>query len=298
VNKAWKNGDNVRASDVVEATRADPQTVRLIADGSGNVDDAYDRAVIRAANSDSVDSYKQLDRAVRKVDDLDGTQQRRAKQLIAETDGAGVRLVDELDTTQLRTVMDAVDSTDGLARLSRQFDAGTVESRHIDEITDLLDSGDMDEADLRRFAEMLNQRGSDSVTADDLLDVAQKGELSETRLVTKDRDGELIRLQSGDTDSGLEHIEGRHVNGDIVRRQQANGKDTGAASFFPTGRKIDVDGKTTELPDKMDNKDVKELIYETVKEGSKDAGSGDRIQYTLKPSEHGYDYGIKRMVRV
>ncbi|GGM51362.1 hypothetical protein GCM10009006_35670 [Haloarcula argentinensis] len=35
------------------------------------------------------DFYKQLDRAVRKVDFLDGTQQRRAKQFIAETDGAG-----------------------------------------------------------------------------------------------------------------------------------------------------------------------------------------------------------------
>ncbi|MDQ2074807.1 VWA domain-containing protein [Haloarcula sp. H-GB4] len=298
--KAWKNGDNVGASDVAEATSADPQTVRLIADGSGDVDDAYDRAIIRAANSDSIDSNKQLHRVVRKVDDLDATRQRRAKQLIAETDGAGIKLVDELDTTQLRTAMDAVDSTDGLSRLSRQFDAGTVEGRHIDEITDLLDSGDMDGADLRRFSKMLHQRGSDpliddSIDADDLLDVAQKGELSETRLVTKDRDGEPIRLQSGDTDSGLEHIEGRHVNGDIVRRQQANGKDSGAASFFPTGRKIEVDGKTNKLPDKMNGKDVKELIYETVEEGSKDAGRGDRIQYTLKPSDHGHDYGIERM---
>jgi len=120
--KAWKNGDNVRSSDVAEATRADPQTVRLIADGSGNVDDAYDRAVIRAANSDSIGSYKQLDRAVRKVDDLDGTQQRRAKQLIAETDGAGVKLVDELDDDTLRRVLgdSDIDAAD-LSRATRKY---------------------------------------------------------------------------------------------------------------------------------------------------------------------------------
>jgi hypothetical protein len=87
-------------------TNADGETLRILADGSGSIDQSYRRGVARAADGDSIDSYKQLDRAVRKVDDLDGTQQRRAKQLIAETDGAGVRLVDELDGDGLQRVPD------------------------------------------------------------------------------------------------------------------------------------------------------------------------------------------------
>ncbi|WP_181686659.1 VWA domain-containing protein [Halorhabdus salina] len=183
--------------------------------------------------------------------------------------------------------------------LGRAYAAGDLDASHVRRLDELVDAGDMDSADVRRFSEMLEQRDSDaliddSIEADDLLDVAQKDKLGETRLLTK-RDGEVIRLQSGDIESGLEHIEGRHVNGNIVRRQQANGKDTGAASFFPTGRKIEVDGKTKELPDKMSDQDVQELIYETVEEGSRDPGRGDRIQYTLKPSDNGYDYGVERM---
>nr|WP_255356082.1 hypothetical protein [Haloarcula sp. CBA1127] len=136
--KTWKNGDNVGASDVAEATSADPQTVRLIADGSGDVDDAYDRAIIRAANSDSIDSNKQLHRVVRKVNDLGGTQQRRAKQLIADTDGAGVKLVDELGDDTLRkllgdTDIDAVD----LSRATREY-------------------GDLDEGEARQFRRLLD----------------------------------------------------------------------------------------------------------------------------------------------
>ncbi|RLM32587.1 hypothetical protein [Haloarcula sp. Atlit-120R] len=136
--KAWKNGDNVRASDVAEASSADPQTVRLIADGSGDVDDAYDRAVIQAANSDSVASNKQLKRVVRKVDELDGTRQRRAKQLIAETDGAGVKLVDELDDNTLRrTLRDSDVEIDELSRATRKY-------------------GGLDEDDARQFRRILD----------------------------------------------------------------------------------------------------------------------------------------------
>ncbi len=116
---------------------ADPQTVRLIADGSGDVDDAYDRAVIRAANSDSVDSYKQLDRAVRKVDDLDGTRQRRAKQLIAETDGAGVKLIDELDGDGLQRVIDL--------EIDRADEFRTAAARN-------LERGNADTNDIEKFA--------------------------------------------------------------------------------------------------------------------------------------------------
>ncbi|WP_336331209.1 hypothetical protein [Haloarcula sp. CGMCC 1.2071] len=132
--KAWKNGDNVRASDVAEASSADPQTVRLIADGSGDVDDAYDRAVIQAANSDSVASNKQLKRVVRKVDDLDGTRQRRAKQLIAETDGAGVKLVDELDDNALNNLLDYDgESARGMRkRITELYDNGDIRKNQIE----------------------------------------------------------------------------------------------------------------------------------------------------------------------
>lgn len=48
------------------------------------------------------DDGRRKDSVVKQVDDLDATRQRRAKQLIADTDGARVKLVDELDDSAIR----------------------------------------------------------------------------------------------------------------------------------------------------------------------------------------------------
>ncbi|SFR97794.1 hypothetical protein SAMN05216559_1915 [Halomicrobium zhouii] len=113
---------------------ADGETVRILMDGSGDVDQSFRRAVARSADGDSIDSYTQLDRAVEKVDDLDGTRQRRAKQLVAETDGAGVKLVDELDDDGLRRVLDLeIDSADRFrTAAARKVDAGHADADDVD----------------------------------------------------------------------------------------------------------------------------------------------------------------------
>ena len=79
------------------ARHLDDSTLRVMADGSGDTNDAFVRGVYRAADDDSVSSYGQIDRAVERIDDLDGPAQTRAKRLVADTDGDGVKYIDELD---------------------------------------------------------------------------------------------------------------------------------------------------------------------------------------------------------
>jgi hypothetical protein len=56
----------------------------------------------------------------------------------------------------------AVRRYEGLdAETQAEFDDGVVERRHHSEISELVDSGDMDGADLQRFSEMLDRRDRD-----------------------------------------------------------------------------------------------------------------------------------------
>lgn len=74
----------------------------------------------------------------------------------------------------------------------------------------------MDGTDLGRLSEMLERRGSDpliddSIDADDLLDVAQKGEVSDTQLVVTDGEGELRWLEfNGGESVGFDKILSKH----------------------------------------------------------------------------------------
>ena len=123
------------------ARQFDDQTVRIVADGSGDVDEAFRRGVYRAADDDAIDSYSQLDRAVRQVDELDGAQQRRAKQLVSDTNGAGVKLVDELDETTLTRLLDEDGIDRGqLAHATRNY-------------------GELDGSDARQFRQLLDDDG-------------------------------------------------------------------------------------------------------------------------------------------
>jgi hypothetical protein len=247
----------------------------------GGVDTSFREAVADAANSDAIDSFDQLDDAVRKIDDLDGEANLRARELIDETDGVGLKFVDEFETTQLRTVMDAVESTDGLVRLSRQFDAGTVDSRHLDEITDLLNSGDMDGADVRRFSEMLDRKDSDpliddSIDANDLLARAQKSDLSNSLGIVQ-RGSKISILPDGDSDTGWTHIKSRHIDGTYKIDQ----KDS--TSFFPVGQKV----KGKKLSTKLSESDVKRMVLDTIKYGD-EAVTGSRAKYYFEPTSNGY----------
>ena len=86
------------------ARHLDDSTLRVMADGSGDTNDAFVRGVYRAADDDSVSSYGQIDRAVERVDDLDGAAKTRAKRLVADTDGDEIWLIDDIDSSTLERV--------------------------------------------------------------------------------------------------------------------------------------------------------------------------------------------------
>ncbi|WP_265109403.1 vWA domain-containing protein [Halosolutus halophilus] len=123
-----KQVDNVKT-----AGKLDEQTVRIVADGSGELDESFRRAVYRAADDDAV-SYSQIDRAVRKVDELDGVHRQRTKELIADAPGAGVKFVDEIDANTIRRLTDYDgDSAAGMREsLARHYSSGTVTDDQID----------------------------------------------------------------------------------------------------------------------------------------------------------------------
>jgi len=92
--------------------KLDPRTVRAIADGSGNIDEAYREVILRQYNTDAIDD-DQIDTVVQLVEnDLTGDKKHRAKQLIIDTeaDGAGIRLIDELEPADRDTMLTLDDS--------------------------------------------------------------------------------------------------------------------------------------------------------------------------------------------
>jgi hypothetical protein len=105
--QAYKNLVRKTGDDAVEVlAKSDGPARELVTDGG--VDEGFRKGVARAADSEAIDSFDQIDDAVRKIEDLDGPANRRAKLLVYDTDGAGVKLVDELDDSTLQTVL-AVD---------------------------------------------------------------------------------------------------------------------------------------------------------------------------------------------
>jgi hypothetical protein len=80
--------------------------VRVALDGSGSLDESFRRSLARAADGETIDSYAQLDRAVRDIEDLSGPRQRRAKELVADTEGEGIRLIDEMDDSSTSQLLD------------------------------------------------------------------------------------------------------------------------------------------------------------------------------------------------
>ena len=250
ITELWESSGH----DGIEFTAtADAGTVRVIADGSGSVDDSFDRAVARAANGDTIESYDQLDRAVRKIDDLDGTQQRRAKQLIADTDGAGIKLVDEVNENVLRPVV----NYDGSAgrrvrqRVARQYE-----------------QGDLDEADIDNFGRLIQDETIDA-DAHRILNIANNGgDLSETRRAVDVNDdipglkNDVVWLEEGNDAAGFKHILDRHGKSD---------------EFY------DMSG--VENPD-----DIENLVMKAVDEGDPQRipdvdGGGTAFEYTLRTGD-------------
>jgi hypothetical protein len=153
--------------------------------------------------------------AARRLVELD-TQTLR--ELIAAGQAASVsRLIDEAGDAGLAVLKNVDDGTS--VALVRQFNANRIDSTQFQRISDLLERGEIDQTDLQRFTEMLDD-STVSTESEALLDVAQKGDLSETRRAVAVRnditgvDSDVIWLENGNDAAGFQHILNRHGTSD------------------------------------------------------------------------------------
>ncbi|SFR97753.1 hypothetical protein SAMN05216559_1908 [Halomicrobium zhouii] len=119
---------------------ADDDTVRILADGSGDVDHSFRRAVARAADSNAIDSYAQLDRAVRRFDDLDGDRADTFRRLAADdtTGDSWLRVAgsSDIDSDSVRRTIDRVEEIEHGSRVERYRKASDVNDRDYDSSTE------------------------------------------------------------------------------------------------------------------------------------------------------------------
>lgn len=75
-----------------------------------------------ASRSDTIDSFDQLDTAVRRIGKLDGQRRQVAKQFVrnTEVDGQALKLISEIDESTLRRLTDLDDGTQFRQALARQ----------------------------------------------------------------------------------------------------------------------------------------------------------------------------------
>jgi len=164
------------------------------------------------------------------------------------------------DVTDLFTGSDTVVTN----RLIRRHAEGDLDRSHLKRIDEFVESGTMDQADVRRLTEMLEQRGSDpliddSIDADDLLsEVNKNGDLRETIAISKSEDGTVNWLE-----------EGRLAP--ETRRSDEYIVDEGGAGWehIKHNRIDNPDGNQfLRYGDKFESKqEVKDLLFETLDNG-------------------------------
>jgi hypothetical protein len=146
---------------------ADDDTVqRAVADGGI---DGYDRTKADLLADDSVDSAM-VTRVDDRISELDANHAERARDLIDDTDGAGVRLIDDLDAeTRSQVLRDSNIDTDELARATRKYDGLDGDGDRAAQFRRFLDDDELRESWVRAVAD-------DSVDAEGLrrtLDIAE-----------------------------------------------------------------------------------------------------------------------------
>jgi hypothetical protein len=138
------NGLNKRsaqnADELIAATRgdgieffatADDATIRAIADGSGDLDESYDRAVVRARGDERIDNDV-IDGAVETVEELNGgsdTATTTAKRLVRDAPRDGSRFLDVLGANRWR-------------QLTAEVETGTVSERDLVEFASSFEKRD------------------------------------------------------------------------------------------------------------------------------------------------------------
>ncbi|WP_135855323.1 hypothetical protein [Halorussus salinus] len=174
--------------------------------------------------------------------------------------------------------------------LGVQFFRNTAQ-RDIVPLIQAYERDDIDGNDLQRASKLIDDDNTkyyadSDITAKQLLKVeADGGDLSKTEFVTSpdesfnDNTG-VVSLELGDRDTGWTHIRGRHVYGTIELDEKR------LTSFFPIGQTV----KGRDLPNRLSEEEVKELVYTAVKRGDNpEIGATGDIEYIYKPSIDGID---------
>jgi hypothetical protein len=195
-----------------------------------------------------------------------------------------------------RAVLDRLDGPTQ-TRLYLRYGEGDLDASNLRRIDELIESGDMNQADVQRLLGILETKNrnpfvGDDIESEDLLNIVDKGaDLSETRVVTKpdniyefeNAGGETpdtLWLENGDVDEGWTHIRQRHVTDTQIDAQ-------GRTIYFPTGQKIK--GRTLDGPMDSDT-DVQRVITKAVANGDPQQGSRRTVaeyQYSPDPETTG-----------
>ncbi|ACV12203.1 hypothetical protein Huta_2035 [Halorhabdus utahensis DSM 12940] len=286
--------------------RTDPNTQDILADGSGELDEQFDRAVAGALADSDADSYV-VEQAVKQVDELEdawGTSTGQlGKRLVVESPDSGSQFLRTFDDAQIH-------------KLNTQISDGTVSQSSVFEFVDdvenirqlryqTIDAEGISMPQLAKFidtsdgyaARLANDLGGgklagaielDPADRDILTEVAYKESLDGTDALASDTltardlldlsdDTDLSRLQmvaktgpDGNTrfltTDRWEHIRGRHITG---TEPNPNADVTG---FYPTGEEVSKAGTTVELPDSnIENNDIRVMIRETIEAGGEES---------------------------
>lgn len=120
--------------------------------------------------------------------------------------------------------------------------------------------------------------------ARDLVTVSRRGDISDTMMVVRRGDEDVVWLERGTDHRGETHIIGRHITGRLSDQ---------SADIFPTGVTITRGGQTYRIPNRMSQSDVNELIYRALRQGERQTGDAARIVYPREGSLG--RYGIDRI---
>lgn len=186
-------------------------------------------------------STRELTRVMVRYNRLDAADQRAFARIVQTGGDDAVAGAAKLDDAGFRAMMDADLASGTKARAFRQVTEGELDSSNVRRMGDLVEAGDMDEADVQRMMGMLETKANDpfigsQITSGELLAIAPKAELSDTRLVAKDGNGRL---------RWLENNEGANVGFDAILRKHQ-------------------DDITAAYPDVNSVDDIQSMIFETI----------------------------------
>jgi hypothetical protein len=245
----------VRRIDQLETTR-NPEAAaiakRLLADrpdGGSRFVNAFDDDELRAL-ADAVDEGT-VDAAdmARFADDLTDDQ-------MAELRGVAFRSND----VSMDELARFVDTSDGAASTLVSKLDGRDLVRAI-----RLDPADRDvviEAGLRDALNGRDDLASDGLDPDDIVDLADRTDLSGLQMIAEDPNGNVRYLDP----SGWQHVRDRHIRG-----TEPN-PEADFTTFFPTGETVIKGGQTVDLPDRgLGDDDIRALARRSIENGGGDS---------------------------